>query len=252
VQLVVLAAGMGSRFGGLKQLTPVGPRGEAIMDVLLERAASSGFDGGIVIVRSEIEQAVTAHFTELPPPLPWQIVVQPVPSDRDRPMGTAHAVLMCRDVIDGPFVVVNADDLYPPEAFAALARHLSTSSTHALVAFALQQTLVGDRPVSRALLELDGDVLAAIRENRSVDRASTAGDAWVSMNMWGFQPSIFDDLAAAVDAFVADGAHGEVLLPDVVSSMVAGGVRVRVLRCDAACIGITYAEDVTAVREALE
>lgn len=251
MQLVVLAAGMGRRFGGLKQLTPVGAQGEAIMDVLLARAATCGFGGAVVIVRAEIESAVTAHFEAHSPPMPWRIVVQPVPDGRDRPMGTAHALLMCRDTIAGPFAVVNADDLYPLDAFDALARHLSTADEHALVAFRLEQTLVGDRPVSRALLELAGDHLAGIHENTSVRRTSTPGDAWVSMNMWGFRHTIFDDLASAVDAFIARGAHGEVLLPDVVSSMVANGTPVRVLRCAEACIGITYAEDVEAVRTAL-
>jgi hypothetical protein len=105
--------------------------------------------------------------------------------------------------------------------------------------------------VSRALLALADDHLAGIRENTAVDRGSTPGDAWVSMNMWGFRPAIFDDLASSVEEFVAAGAHGEVLLPDVVSSIVARGATVRVLRCDDECIGITYAEDVEAVRAAL-
>ena len=253
MQLVVLAAGLGTRFGGLKQLASVGPDDEAIMDVLLERAARSGFDRAAVVVRSEIETVVVAHLSEFPPALSTRIVVQPVPDGRQRPLGTAHAVLCCRGEIDGPFAVVNADDLYPDEAFVALAPCLATSHGHALVAFRLERTLVADRPVSRALVRVDpdNDCLAAIEENTTVQRSSVTGDAWVSMNMWGFQPAIFGDLEQAVDAFTASEQPGEVLLPDVAAAMVARGAKIRVLRCDKPCIGITYAEDVAAVRAAL-
>lgn len=221
------------------------------MDVSLARAAWCGFDGAVVIVRSEIETAITSHFASHAPAMACQIVVQPVPPGRDRPMGTAHALLMCRDAIDGAFAVVNADDLYPLAAFDVLGAHLETAREHALVAFRLGKTLVGDRPVSRALLAVADDHLASIRESTSVDRTSTPGDVWVSMNMWGFQPTIFDDLRTAVDEFLSAGAQGEVLLPDVVSSMIGNGTNVRVLHCDEPCIGITYAEDVEAVRTAL-
>ena len=253
MQLVVLAAGLGTRFGGLKQLAPVGPHDEAIMDVLLERAARSGFDGVLVVVRSEIEAAVAAHLSTFPPPLSTRVVVQPVPTGRDRPLGTAHAVLSCRAEIRGPFAVVNADDLYPEEAFVALAAHLATSNEHALVAFRLGQTLIGDQPVSRALISIDpdNDRLVRIEENTKLQRASASADTWVSMNMWGFQPSIFEQLEHAVDAFTASGATGEVLLPDVVSTMVATGADVHVVRCEQRCIGITYADDVRAVRAEL-
>ena len=253
MQLVVLAAGLGTRFGGLKQLAPVGPHDEAIMDVLIERAARSGFEAAVVVVRSEIEAAVTAHLSTFPPPVSTRVVVQPLTSGRDRPLGTAHAVLSCRAAIEGPFAVVNADDLYPEEAFVALATHLATSKLPALVAFRLAHTLISDQPVSRALVSIDpdDDRLVQIEENTNVQRSSANGRAWVSMNMWGFQLSIFDQLEHAVDAFAASGATGEVLLPDVVSTMVAAGADVRVVRCEERCIGITHAEDVSVVRAEL-
>ena len=253
MHLVVLAAGLGTRFGGLKQLAPVGPHGEAIMDVLLDRAAASGFDRASVVIRDEIEAPMTAHLTTFAPRLPHAVVVQAMHVDRDRPLGTAHAVLACRPHIDGPFAVVNADDLYPDEAFTALTQHCSTSLEHALVAFRFGRTVVGDRPVSRALLTFDehGDHLAGIEENTALAPSAVPEDAWVSMNMWGFQQPIFDVLETAVDAFVESATPGEVRLPDVVASMVAGGEKVRVLRCEGSCIGITYAEDVDAVRRFL-
>ena len=252
MQLVVLAAGLGTRFGGLKQLEPVGPRGEAIMDVLLARAAGYGFDRAVVVVRAEIEDAIRSHFSELAPPMPWVTVVQPVPADRDRPPGTAHAVLMCRDEIAGRFAVVNADDLYPRSAFAALGDHLMASDEQALVAFRLDRTVIGDRPVSRAVLALDGDRLVAISENTALLPAAMPDGTWVSMNMWGFQPSIFEDLERAVRTFAASDSTGEVLLPDVVATMTEGGEITRVLWCEEPCIGITYAEDIGVVRRALE
>src|SRR4051812_20100641 len=119
--VVVLAAGLGTRFGGLKQLAPVGPNGQAILDFLVRRAAAAGFADAIVIVRPDINDAITAHVDEFAPPIPVRFVTQtPVPG-RERPLGTAHAVLACADAVEGPIAVVNADDLYPAEAFDLLA-----------------------------------------------------------------------------------------------------------------------------------
>lgn len=252
MHLVVLAAGLGTRFGGLKQLEPVGPRGEAIMDVLLTRAAGCGFDRAVVVVRAEIEASVRSHLTAIAPPMPWSTVVQPVPPERDRPLGTAHAVLMCRAEIGGRFAVVNADDLYPDTAFAALGSHLATSDEHALVAFRLERTVIGERPVSRAVLAINGDHLVEITENTALRPATMPAGTWVSMNMWRFQPSIFEHLERAVRAFTAAGSDGEVLLPDVVATMAEDGEITRVLFCEEPCIGITYAEDIAIVRRALE
>ena len=248
----MLAAGLGTRFGGIKQLAAVGPNGEAIVDVLLARAAACGYDDALIVIRREIHAEVVDHFAKRPPALPSRYVHQSVPPGRDKPLGTADAVLQCRAAIDSPFVVVNADDLYPQQAFALLADHLSSSDEHGLVGFRLRHTVISDRPVSRALLSFDETQhLVAIDERRAIEPATVPGNPWVSMNMWGFQPSIMEDLADAVARFLALGTGDEVLLPDVAAGLAASGARLRVIPCEEPCIGITYAEDVQIVRDAL-
>jgi bifunctional N-acetylglucosamine-1-phosphate-uridyltransferase/glucosamine-1-phosphate-acetyltransferase GlmU-like protein len=265
--LVVLAAGMSTRFGGLKQLAPVRPNGDAIVDVLLERAATAGFGTALVVVRREIERDVESHFAAgRAPALPVELVVQaPVPGRAGSP-GTAHAVLGCREALAGSFAVVNADDLYPGDAFALLARHLRSApdNEHAFVAFPARGTLIGSRPVTRALVELDAGAwlitmhegtvtpgLDELRFDAPGISLSLGREAWVSMNMWGLQPSIFETLERAVAEYVAADDAGEVRLPDVVASLVASGGTVKVLQCDAPCIGITHPEDLSVVAAAL-
>jgi bifunctional N-acetylglucosamine-1-phosphate-uridyltransferase/glucosamine-1-phosphate-acetyltransferase GlmU-like protein len=248
LSLIVMAAGSGVRFGGVKQLAPIRPNGEVILDALLARAASGGFTRAAVVTSPAIEQLMRDHLAAHPPQLPVEVVLQLEPT------GTADAVLSARDVVEGSFGVVNADDLYPPEAFAMLAEELSRGGERALVAFQVGRTLIGTRPVKRALLDFDDDGrLVALRETTVVAGSrELQGDVWVSMNMWGFSHSMFDVLTSAVDDFNVSRAAGEILLPDVVSSLVAEGVTVRVLRCDQPCIGITYAEDVEVVRGMVE
>ena len=247
LQLIVLAAGSGTRFGGVKQLAAVGPAGQAILDVLLERAAIAGFSDAVVVTSPAIEEQMRDHLSVYEPGLPVHVALQPVPA------GTADAVLAAREVIDGSFVVVNADDLYPGIAFTMLASQLSSADDPALVAFEVGKTLIGARPVKRALLEIDGNNhLVGITESTVATGAGgLRGDEWVSMNMWGFPQTMLNVLDRAVDEFVTSGADGEILLPDVVSALVAEGRAVRVLRCDEPCIGITYAEDVDVVRARL-
>jgi MobA-like NTP transferase protein len=265
-QLVVLAAGLGRRFGGLKQLAPVRADGGALLDVALVRAAAAGFGGAVVVVRAEIEGAVEDHFSRFEPPVPVVLVVQPPIGEYAVPAGTAHAVFACEArLADASFAVVNADDLYPGRAYALLAEHLaSPADEHALVAFPLARTLSGDRPVSRAPIVADaGGRLRALREGTIVGTgaglrfvaggatSAIAPGAWVSMNMWGFRPSIFTALRRAVAAHARGGCDGELLLPDVVANVLADGGAVRVLRCDEACIGITHPDDVAVVAAAL-
>jgi NDP-sugar pyrophosphorylase family protein len=267
--LVILAAGAGTRFGGRKQLAEVGPGGEAIMDVMLRRAATAGVGGAVVVVASEMVGLVRDHLDAHGAGargLPVEIVVQRAVPGRAQPLGTAAAVLAARDAVDGTFVVINGDDVYPHAAFELLVDHLRRAPVdeHALVAFRVANTLIGDRPVSRAAIEVDSESrLRAIREGsvtcgpeglRFETDASARplpGDTPVSMNMWGFRRSVFRAFADAVDDFVASGDAGEVFLPDVVTSLVRSGSVVRVLVSEGVCVGVTHPEDVVAVRNAL-
>ena len=248
--LVVLAAGRGTRFGGLKQLAPVGPGDDAIVDHLLRRASDVGFTHAVVVVRPDIVATMREHLGARRHGIPVDLAVQE-PDPGGGLGGTAAAVLSCRNRVSGPFAVANADDLYPADALAALAGHLTRAPEHALVAFRLDRTLLGSRPVSRALIETDDDRLTAITE-ATID-PTAADDRWVSTNLWGFRPSVFGHLERAVserrrEADASATAHEEVLLPDVVAGMVASGEVIRVLRCESPCLGITYAEDLDALR----
>jgi bifunctional N-acetylglucosamine-1-phosphate-uridyltransferase/glucosamine-1-phosphate-acetyltransferase GlmU-like protein len=245
LQLIVLAAGSGTRFGGVKQLATVGPAGEAILDVLLTRAAAAGFVDAIVVTSPTIEAQMHDHLAAHPPLLPVEVVLQ------SAPRGTTDAVLAARAAIRGRFAVVNADDLYPAAAFVLLVGPPPDVATTSVVAFQVGKTLIGTKPVKRAMLATDeSDNLTRITESTvSVD--DVRGDEWVSMNMWAFPESMVAVFERAVHDAAASGEAGEVLLPDVVSVLVDEGATVQVLRCDQACIGITYAEDVDVVRVAL-
>jgi hypothetical protein len=202
-----------------------------------------------------------------PVDLPVDVVVQPPGLGRAKPLGTAAAVLASRHLIDGTFVVVNGDDAYPADAFALLAAHLraAPADEHALVAFRVAKTLTStSRPVSRAaiavgaqsqLLDIrEGTVVPGpdgLRFDQGTAAESLPGETPVSMNMWGFRASVWPEFASAVDDFVASGRAGEVLLPDVVTSLVRAGAVVRVLVSESVCVGVTHPEDVGAVRDAL-
>ncbi len=240
--LVILAAGLGTRFGGVKQLAPIGRNGEAIMDLLLARASTAGYDRAVVVIRPEIRDVVQAHFGRYPSPIAVEL------AEQSEPIGTADAVLSAQRVVHEPFVVANADDLYPVDAFAVLAEHIRRTDEHAMVAFRAGRTIVNDQPERRARLDIGDDGrLEGVEEKTLRPSEGFDKDAWISMNLWGFQPSMFDALARAV----ARRASGEVYLPDVIGVLIADGAVIRVLFSELPCIGITRAEDVDAVRRTL-
>ncbi|HWD24629.1 MAG TPA: NTP transferase domain-containing protein [Acidimicrobiales bacterium] len=271
MQLVVLAAGHGRRFGGLKQLAPVGPKGEAIMDYTARAAESCGVTGMVVVIRKEIRSQVAAHVRRFwPTSLPVEFVEQPpIP-------GTAQAVYATHEVIDGTFGVANADDLYGDAAIGALHRaidlYAGDEDTHVLVGYELLQTVLTSQPVTRGLIEIGEDGhLAGIAEHTialrpdgqydsrplwSIEPHETrtfaelaprklTGSERVSMNLWGFHQRIFQHLADALEAFHPEtAARSELLLPDVIGHLVATGTdRVQVLPTDGRCMGITNADD---------
>lgn len=216
------------------------------MDLLLRRAAAAGLEHGVVIVREAIREAVERHVRALGAPIPIDYVVQ------DRPIGTAHALLATRGVVTGPFVVVNADDLYPADAITMLAHHLATADEHAMVAFRVGSTILGDQPVSRAAIAFGEDFrLRRITEEKVTPGSDLDSRRWVSMNLWGFQPRVFAAVQPKVEEFVASGRPGEVLLTDIVADMLRHDDTIRVLTCESPCVGITHPDDVVAVRRTL-
>ncbi|HEV7535670.1 MAG TPA: NTP transferase domain-containing protein [Acidimicrobiia bacterium] len=290
--LVLLAAGMGSRFGGPKQIAPIGPGGSALIDYAARDATAAGFGRLVLIVRGEIAEAVERHVAgHWPPGLRPEYVrqdlepaaVAAVAAGRSKPLGTAHALLAAAPVVgDGPFGVANADDLYGPAAYARLAAHLAGGGGHALVGYRLAATLLGDRPVNRALCQVDsatgrltGVVEGAVHVGdggsgpgrrltwrpvgapESEARPMT-GDEPVSMNLWGFTPEIVPVLRAAFTAFEAGGgipAGQELFLPNVVGEGLGAppgeGLDVTLLVSEGRCLGVTHPDDVPLLQATL-
>ncbi len=279
--LVMLAAGMAKRYGGCKPLAPAGIHGEAIIDLNASDALSAGFEDIIVIVGRQTGPAIGYHIEQC-----WPAAVSVRLAEQPVALGTAHAALSAHAAIgDRPFALVNADDIYGVDALRILAEHLAGGADHVNVAYRLADTIVTADPVTRGTLERDGDgMLSAMVERKLVslqpDGRFAAGDGrqpdelppdtLVSMNLWGFRPAVWPVLEAAVaavhpevrpDGSIAAGelaSEAEVLLPEVVGTMVAGtpagggaAQPVRVLHGPGRCIGVTHADDLPVVRNEL-
>jgi len=271
--LLVLAAGMGSRFGGLKQIEPVGPSGETIIDYSIYDALRAGFGKLVFVIRKDIEQAfketVGARFEKV---APVEYVMQEldklpagysIPEGRTKPWGTTHAILMGADAIKEPFAAINADDFYGAEGYRALADHLNSGSPDfAMVGFVLRNTLSEHGSVARGVCQVDAnryltDVVEMLKiehdgahaKNTAADGTVTAldGSEPVSMNMWAFQPSIFPLLQAKFHEFLQKSGSelkAECLIPNTVNELVkAGKSRVKVLHTNDSWFGVTYRED---------
>jgi NDP-sugar pyrophosphorylase family protein len=275
--LLVMAAGLGSRYGGLKQLDPVGPGGETLIDYSIYDAIRAGFSRVVFVIRKEIESAfqetVAARFASH---IAMDYVFQELdslpsgfvaPHGRTRPWGTAHAVLLAAEAIQAPFTVINADDFYGAESMRIAAQHLrSGSPEHAMVAFPLRNTLSPFGTVSRGICEVDGSGhLRGIAErtriaaegggacNMDPDGHVTllTGDELVSMNVWCFTPAIFPGLRDCFAGFLREHANdlaAEAFLPSFVNELItSGAARVRVLETPDSWFGITYREDLPRV-----
>jgi NDP-sugar pyrophosphorylase family protein len=271
--LLVLAAGIGNRYGGLKQIDPVGPHGETIIDYSIYDALRAGFSKVVFVIRQDIEQAfkqaVGARFERhiaveyvfqeldrLPPGFS-------VPVGRTRPWGTLHAVLMAAETINEPFAVINADDFYGSEGYRVLAQHLqSGTSDYAMVGFLLRNTLSDFGSVSRGVCRVDGDdFLRGVVELTNIERdgaharnadssgriTTLSGNEVVSMNMWGFPPHVFGQLREHFQRFLRSSGpdiESESYLPSTVNELVlAGQARIKVLRTNDSWAGVTYRED---------
>ena len=282
--LVIMAAGMGSRFGGLKQMTPVDEEGHFIIDFSLYDAYQAGFRRVAFIIKREIEQTfretigarmekwfhVDYVYQELDR-LPEGFAV---PEGRKKPWGTAHAVACCRGVVEGPFAVINSDDFYGRGAYEAIFRFLTESEAphhYAMLGYQLRNTVTEFGSVARGVCHVQDGMLLDITERtkifkRGQDAAYTedgetfvplSGDTQVSMNFWGFTLEILDEIWNAFPAFLAENLpvnpeKCEFYLPTFVGRRLAEGkVRVRVLPCMETWHGVTYKEDLDSVKSAI-
>ena len=279
--LVVMAAGMGSRYGGLKQIDPVGNHGQLLLDYSIYDAKRAGFETVIFVIKREIEQAfheaignrfsgamhVEYAYQELDD-LPEGYCV---PEGRTKPWGTAHAILAARKLVRGPFAVVNADDYYGPQGFKEIYDHLCSRNGHCMVGYLLGNTVTENGHVARGIctenavhelvrvveythIEKDGDG-ARFTEDGGQSWTHLPGDTIVSMNLWGLPREFMDEAWNRFPAFL-EGAKGnekaEYFLPSVVSGLIEEGkATVKVLHSTDKWYGVTYHADKTAVTEAI-
>ncbi len=277
--LVIMAAGMGSRYGGLKQLDPVGSHGQLIIDYSIYDAKRAGFETVVFVIKPEIEadfkEAIgdrvskvmdVKYAYQLKEDLPEGYSV---PAGRTKPWGTAHAALAARNIVDGPFAVINADDYYGPEAYQEIYNYLSTHQDgdmyeYVMVGYLLKNTVTENGTVARGVCEETADhFLTQVTERTKIEKGEPpryteddgatwtdlSADTIVSMNMWGFTRSFLDEALARFPAFLdktlaENPEKGEYFLPTVVSQLIdEGKARVKVLRSEDKWYGVTYRED---------
>ncbi len=285
--LVIMAAGMGSRYGGLKQLDPVGNHGQLIIDYSIYDARRAGFETVVFVIKPEIEEdfkrcigervsrSMDVRYTyQLKEDLPEGYSV---PEERQKPWGTAHAALAARNVVDGPFAVINADDYYGPEAFREIYNYLAAHEDgdvyeYVMVGYLLKNTVTENGTVARGVCEETADhYLSQITERTKIEQGPPLrfteddGQTWtelpedtiVSLNMWGFTRSFLDEAWKRFPAFLdraraENPAKAEYFLPSVVSQLIGEGkARVKVLRSGDKWYGVTYREDKPAVVNAI-
>jgi len=285
--LVVLAAGMGSRYGGLKQIDPVGPNGELIIDYSIYDALHAEFGRVVFVIKHDIEEAfrqgvgrrierrcdITYAFQRLDDiPGGFQ-----VPPDRQKPWGTAHATLSCKSVVHTPFAVINADDFYGRSAYEALGDYLRSAQDrsgvyeYCMVGYLLENTLTDHGHVARGVCTTnDHGYLVGIHERTRIERfgrvakCTEDGENWieipsgtlVSMNMWGFTPSLFSELEARFPQFLLQNrdriSKAEYLLPEVVGNLIEEKrATVKVLPAHERWFGVTYQQDKPRVQQAI-
>lgn len=266
--LLVMAAGMGSRFGGLKQIEPMGKNGEIILDFSVYDAIKAGFNKAVFIIKKEIEHDFReAAGKRIEKMIDTDYVFQQtdsmlpagfaVPDGRTKPWGTGHAVLCAKNAVTSPFAAINADDFYGRKSFELVHNALTAGSEICMAGFRLGNTLTENGTVSRGVCKLDGNILKSVTEHTALDRnCGIPMDTVVSMNMWGFKPEIFDELETRFEKFLANLSNPEkeeFFLPFVVDDLIKNhGQKVDAYISDDKWYGVTYKEDAPTVRAALQ
>jgi NDP-sugar pyrophosphorylase family protein len=278
--LVIMAAGMGSRYGGLKQLETVGPNGEAIIDYSVYDAAKAGFDQNIFIIREEIIPDFESFLiNRYPENLKIDLVLQEnaglINPGRTKPWGTAHAVLAVKDLIKSPFAILNADDFYGRDAFVKAFAFLNQKKLEpkmqALIGYRLSDTLSSHGSVSRGICKINDDKnLDTIREILNIEKSKSGEiffedeksnqqtldpNALVSMNFWCLQPCIFDYLNKGFSEFLVTNKNSpkaEYLIPTMIKQLIESkSISVKVESTKGPWFGITYKEDKAGVCESI-
>ena len=268
ITLLIMAAGMGSRYGGLKQLDAIGPSGETIIDYSVYDAIKAGFTKVVFIIRKDFEQEFKSKITDK---YEGQIQVEfafqdlndlpdefTCPEGREKPWGTGHAIFSARDVINEPFVAINGDDFYGRESFKVVADYYRKgANSFSMVAFKLDKTLSSFGGVTRGLCTVNDEKLNTVIETADLEKTDYGvssnrdieldGSEPVSMNVWGFTPILFKYLEEKFVEFLSENGtemKSEYLIPSVVNELIQSGQEtVHVLRSGATWFGVTYKED---------
>jgi UTP-glucose-1-phosphate uridylyltransferase len=272
--LLVLAAGMGSRYGGLKQIDPIGPSNETIIDYSIHDAIAAGFGKIVFVIREGFEKEFKELFnTKLAGKIEVDYVNQELSNvpegstynlDREKPWGTGHAILMAKDCINEPFAVINADDYYGVEAFTTMADFLMNTISeeeYGMVGYQLSNTISENGFVSRGVCATNNNEhLTTVIERTHIEKladgiaykegedwTSIPGETTVSMNFWGFTPQLFEHLENQFISFLSEAGQelkSEFYIPSVVAEIIDGGnINVKVLKSAAQWFGVTYRED---------
>ncbi len=270
VTLVVMAAGMGSRFGGLKQIEPVSEDGRCILDFSIYDAKKAGFNKVVFIIRPDMENDFRELFgNRVSKIIETEYVYQDssmLPEGRTKPFGTGQAILCCRNVVNEPFAIINADDYYGSNAFTDIYRHLvnAENGEYAMTAYHLGNTLSENGTVSRGICEIENGYMTSVTEVTKI--APDGGCQWkgeeavlpldtpVSMNLWGLTPDIFDLLQSEFDLWLqeADLLKDEFFIPTVIFTAVKRGLAtVKVYSNTDKWYGITYRDDLPEVKNAI-
>ena len=268
ITLLIMAAGMGSRYGGLKQLDSVGPNGETIIDYSVYDAIRAGFNKVVFIIRREFEKEFKSQITsKYEGSIQVEFAFQELnnlpdgfecPPDRQKPWGTGHAILSAADLIQEPFVVINGDDFYGLESYQIVSDYYKNEGDmFTMVAYELGNTLSEFGGVTRGLCTLENDLLSTVIETSNLERSESGvssernialdGSEPVSMNVWGFTPDLFPYLKSMFNDFLKlEGKElkSEFFIPSVVNNLIQSNIKaVKVLKTGSSWFGVTYKED---------